>query len=136
MPSTAATQVHQLGQVHDFAQMVLAAIGVDVLAQQVDLAHALPARWITSRSRRPLAGDLLAAGVGHHAERAVLAAALHDRHEGGGPSTFGSGRRSNFSISGKLTSTTRVCPGLFAPRAAAIISGSRCSVWGPNTMST
>jgi hypothetical protein len=42
------------------------------------------------------------------------------------------GIRSNFSISGKLTSTTPGRP----RRTSAIISGSRCSVCGPNTTST
>ncbi len=49
-----------------------------------------------------------------------------------GPSARGSGRRSNFSISGKEISTTGF-PLLAAP---SIISGRRCSVCGPNTTST
>ena len=48
------------------------------------------------------------------------------------PSARGSGRRSNFSISGKLTSTT-ARP---VRRSSAIISGRRCRVCGPNTRST
>lgn len=49
-----------------------------------------------------------------------------------GPSARGSGRRSNFSISGKLMST---CD-LPDSRRARINSGKRCSVCGPNTRST
>ena len=49
-----------------------------------------------------------------------------------GPSARGSGRRSNFSISGKLMSTC----GRFCSRRARISSGSRCRVCGPNTRST
>ena len=48
------------------------------------------------------------------------------------PSARGAGSRSNFSISGKLTSTTgRPCA-----RSSAIMSGRRCRVCGPNTRST
>src|SRR5438552_13712783 len=48
------------------------------------------------------------------------------------PSARGGGRRSNFSISGKLTSIT----GLPVRRSSPIISGRRWSVCGPNTRST
>jgi len=48
------------------------------------------------------------------------------------PSARGSGRRSNFSISGKLTSTA-ARP---VRRRASISSGRRCRVCGPNTRST
>src|SRR5690606_36374344 len=60
-----------------------AAIGIDVLAEQVDLAYSLlgePGHFdedVLERTR-----DLLATGVGHDAEAAVLAAAFHDRDEG------------------------------------------------------
>ena len=49
-----------------------------------------------------------------------------------GPSTLGSGRLSNFSISGKVTSmaSERVLA------AWVIRPGRRCRVWGPNTTST
>ena len=49
-----------------------------------------------------------------------------------GPSARGSGRASNFSISGKLMSTC----GRFSRRLASTICGSRCRVCGPNTRST
>src|SRR5688500_12220860 len=49
-----------------------------------------------------------------------------------GPSARGSGRRSNFSISGKLISTW----GWPEARRARISSGRRCRVWGPKTRST
>ena len=49
-----------------------------------------------------------------------------------GPSARGSGRRSNFSISGKLTSTC----GLPLARCCSISWGRRCRVCGPNTKST
>ena len=48
------------------------------------------------------------------------------------PSARGAGRRSNFSISGKLTSTTERP----VRRSSAIMSGRRCRVCGPNTRST
>ncbi len=48
------------------------------------------------------------------------------------PSARGAGKRSNFSISGKLTSTTER-PVRFS---SASISGRRCSVCGPKTRST
>ncbi|MNV44690.1 hypothetical protein D3C71_1364580 [compost metagenome] len=48
------------------------------------------------------------------------------------PSARGSGRRSNFSISGKLMSTCDVPDS----RRCRISSGSRCRVCGPNTRST
>ncbi len=49
-----------------------------------------------------------------------------------GPSARGSGRASNFSISGNEMSTC----GLRSARSRLTISGSRCSVCGPNTRST
>ena len=59
------------------------AVGVDVLAQQVDLAHALGGQLGHFHQHvLERAADLGAAGIGHHAERAVLGAAFHDRHEG------------------------------------------------------
>ena len=48
------------------------------------------------------------------------------------PSTRGGGRRSNFSISGKLVDLR---PALRRRRRASI-SGRRCSVCGPKTTST
>jgi hypothetical protein len=59
-----------------------AAIGVDVLAKQIDFAHTLRSQLryfhqhVLERS-----ADFLATGIRHHAERAVLRTAFHDRHE-------------------------------------------------------
>ncbi len=78
--------VDQQRQVRRRAVVHGTGVAVDVLPQQGDLAHALLgelralAEDVLERAR-----DLLTAGVGHHAEAAVLAAALHDRDEGGRP---------------------------------------------------
>src|SRR5690554_6865016 len=72
----------QLRQVHLVAVVGVATIGVYVLPQQVHLAHALGSQVghfgddVIHR-----AADFFAAGVGHHAEGAVFAAAFHDRNE-------------------------------------------------------
>src|SRR5690554_4531505 len=72
----------QLRQVHLVAVVGVTTIGVYVLAQQVHFAHALGSQVghfgddIVYR-----AADFFAAGVGHHAEGAVFAAAFHDRNE-------------------------------------------------------
>src|SRR5690554_6094759 len=72
----------QLRQVHLVAVVGVTTIGVYVLAQQVHFAHALGSQVghfgddIVYR-----AADFLAAGVGHHAEGAVFAAAFHDGNE-------------------------------------------------------
>jgi len=50
-----------------------------------------------------------------------------------GPSAFGSGKRSNFSISGNEISTTDEP---LSPCTCLIISGKRCSVCGPKITST
>jgi hypothetical protein len=61
-----------------------AAIGVDVLAEQVHFAHALIGELrdlddhVVERT-----ADFLAAGVRHHAVATVFRAAFHDRDEGG-----------------------------------------------------
>ena len=61
-----------------------AAVGIDVLAEQGDLAHALVGQagdlgeHVVERPRH-----LFAAGVGNDAVGAVLGAAFHDRDEGG-----------------------------------------------------
>ena len=75
-------QVQQLGEINDFVQVVTPTKGIHVLPEQVDLFDTAVRQTrnfsddIVDRPR-----DLLAAGVGHHAKRAVLAAALHDRHK-------------------------------------------------------
>ena len=74
--------MQQQREIGDLAVVHQAAVGVDVLPQQHDLADTLLRQQcqlgddIIQR-----AADLLAAGIGHDAEGAVLAAALHDRHE-------------------------------------------------------
>ncbi|MNS74375.1 hypothetical protein D3C72_1078500 [compost metagenome] len=72
----------QQAEVGQLAVAMGAAVGVDVLAEQVDLAHALR-RKLCHLHHHVLerAADFGTARVGHHAERAVLAAAFHDRHE-------------------------------------------------------
>jgi len=78
-------QVQQLGEVGDAAVTGFAAVAVDVLAEQGHFAHAIfgqvddLAEHVVQRT-----ADLLATGVGHHAEGAVLAAAFHHRDEGAG----------------------------------------------------
>ena len=55
--------------------------------------------------------NLRPARVRHHAERAELAAAFHDGNVGAwADPRCGAGSRSNFSISGKLTSTSGIRP--------------------------
>jgi hypothetical protein len=85
--------------------------------------------------------ELLAARIRHDTEAAVPAEIgrasylLHPsitETNAEVPAVRGAGKRSNFSISGKLTSTC-ARP---VRRSSAIISGSRCSVCGPNTRST
>src|SRR6187402_832406 len=77
-------------EVGDVAVVHGAAVGVDVLAEQVDLAHALLGELghldddVVERT-----ADFLAARVRHHAVGAILRAAFHDRDEGGG--AFGAG---------------------------------------------
>ena len=74
----------QQGQVGVLARVAhLAAVGIDVLAQQIELHHALVGQagdlgqHIVEGAR-----DLFAAGIGHDAVAAVLGAAFHDGNEG------------------------------------------------------
>ena len=79
-----------------------AAVGIHVLSEQVDLAHALSCEardFGQDVFKRP--ADLLAARIGHHAETAVLAAALHDRHERGRAFRPGRGQVIEFFDFGK-----------------------------------
>ena len=74
----------QQREVGDVAVVHLAAVGVDVLAEQVDLAHALFCELYNLGYHvveRP--ADFLAARVGDDTETAVLAAALHHGDERG-----------------------------------------------------
>ena len=82
----------QAGQPAPF--VALAVIGIDVLAEQRDLADAgvrLAARFGKDRRQRP--GDLRAARIGHHAEGAELVAAFLDGEKGGRPGLAQAGRR-------------------------------------------
>jgi hypothetical protein len=84
----------QKGEVGGIPVVRRALVGIDVLAEQGDLAHA------ALRQRRNL-GDhvgegtryLLAARIGHDAETAVFRAAFHDRDEGGGSGHAGRRQR-------------------------------------------
>ena len=85
-------QAQQLGEAADIAIEGLAPVGVDVLTQQVDLAHALIGQlgdFIEHVVHRP--ADFFTAGVGHHAEGTVFGAAFHDGDEGGSPLGAGLG---------------------------------------------
>ncbi len=77
--------IEQFGEVGDAPVAGGATIAVDVLAQQGHLAHAVLGEVDDLGEdvvQRPT--DLFAAGIGHHAEGAVLAAAFHDGDEGAG----------------------------------------------------
>ena len=75
--------MQQVCKVDDFIEMVITAIGVHVLTQQVDLFDTAFGEAcdfsndVVNRSRH-----LFAAGVGHHAERTVLTAAFHNGDKG------------------------------------------------------
>ena len=74
--------VNQQREIGDLAVVHDAAVGVDILSQQVDFAHALLGQAGDLGQHvveRP--ADFFAAGIGYDTETAVLAAALHDRHE-------------------------------------------------------
>ena len=110
------------------------AIGVDVLAEQVDFAHALLGelrdfgQHVVER-----AADFLAARVRHDAERAVLRAAFHDRDERG--RAFGA--RLGQAVELLDFGETRCRPAACRSRGALrSVRGRRCSVCGPNTRST
>ncbi|MBV5272965.1 MAG: DUF362 domain-containing protein, partial [Lamprocystis purpurea] len=73
----------QQRQIRDGPVVHAPAIGVDVLAQQIDLAHALLGQaGDLSEDVVEWPADLLAAGVGDHAVGAVFRAAFHHRDEG------------------------------------------------------
>ena len=89
--------VQQLGEIDAIAAVRLAAVGVDVLAQQIHFANAAPgesghfADHVIQGPRH-----FLTAGVGHHAETTVLAATLHNRHEGARSLDAGFGKAVEF----------------------------------------
>ena len=70
-------KAQQLGKVDNLALVVFAPIGVHVLAQQVDLAHALGGE-LSDFGNHIVKGaaDFLATGVGHDAEGAVFGGSL------------------------------------------------------------
>jgi hypothetical protein len=111
-----------------------AAVGIDVLAEQGHLLDAL--RGQTRHFGQDVvegARDLFAARVGNDAERAELAAALHDRDERRRrlrPAPAADGRTSRFR-GRKCRPAT--CPGDAGRR---INCGRRCRVCGPKTTST
>src|SRR5690606_19233100 len=74
----------QIRQVGDTTVMGLAAIAVDVLPEQGYFAHAIFGQ-VHALGQRVVerAADFFTAGIGHHAETAVLAAPFHDRYVGG-----------------------------------------------------
>ena len=77
--------LQQQREIDDLAIAHGAPIGVDVLAQQRDFAHALfgqPGHLDQHVVERPR--DLFAPGERNDTEAAVLAAPFHDRHEGAG----------------------------------------------------
>ncbi len=132
-PSISAMVRIQQAKVGEFAVPIRPSVGIDVLAEQVDLAHALCGQLRHFHHHvLERAADFSAAGVGHHAERAVFGTAFHDRHECRG--TFGARLRQAVELLdlGKLMSTC----GRFCSRRARISSGRRCRVCGPNTRST
>src|SRR5690606_18053319 len=79
-------------------------IGVDVLAEQSDLSNTLlyePYSLVVHLGDRPR--DLHPAGVGHHAERAELVAALlHCQKCGGRPLAFPPGQARKFVLVWKV----------------------------------
>ena len=94
-------------------------VGVDVLAEQRDLAHAL-AREVRDLVQHLLerAADFLAARVGHDAEAAVLAAAFHDRNEGGGALRARRGQVVELLDLGEADVDLRAARALAAPRSS------------------
>ena len=96
--------MQQAAERPDRAVRPLAVIGVDVLADQRELAHARIGEAqglvedLCDRAR-----DLRAAGIGHDAEGAELVAALLDREEGRHAAALGLGLR-------RLRAGDRTCP--------------------------
>ncbi|VFT72641.1 Uncharacterised protein [Klebsiella aerogenes] len=77
-------QTQQIGKAAGGAVVILTAPGVNVLAQQINLTHALRRQLgdfkqdIVART-----ADLFSAGVRHHAVGAVFVATFHNRNKGG-----------------------------------------------------
>ena len=90
-----------------------AAVGIDVLAEQVDLGDTLICQADTFGDHAiEWPADLLAARVGHNAKTAILAAAFHDRYERG--RTFGTWLREAIELLNfrKRNIDNRAVPGL------------------------
>ena len=133
MPGTRGDVMDQRRQIHDRAIGHRAGIGIDVLAQQRDLADALRASARTSASTESngrLTSSPRVYGTTQKLQYLLQPSMIETKARA--PSARGGGSWSNFSISGKLTSTTRGR----APRARRSSRGSRCMVCGPNTRST
>ncbi len=90
-------QQQQVGEIEHFAVGAGGPVGIDVLAQQIHLAHAHVRQmpdFVQHRLDRP--AHFLAARVGHDTEAAVLGAALHDGDVGGGAVHAGLGHPVEF----------------------------------------
>src|SRR5262245_42218373 len=76
--------LEQHGKIRDLAVRHPSPVGVDVLAEQGHLSYALIGE-VRDLCEHVLerTGHFLAACIGHHAEAAILATALHDRDERG-----------------------------------------------------
>ena len=133
-PVEARDVADQRRQIAFLAVRHRSAVGIDVLAEQLDFADALgdqlqrprprPARSAGSFPRR-------ACRARRRSVQYLLQPSMIET-KAVAPSARGSGSRSNFSISGNETSTC----GARVRRSAAIISGRRWMVCGPNTRST
>ena len=78
--------LNQQRQIGGAAVKQRAAIGIDVLAEQIHLAHTLCGERSTFGNHIiKRAADLLAARIRHHAEGAILGAAFHDGNKSGRP---------------------------------------------------
>lgn len=123
----------QQREIGDFAVGHRAAVGVDVLAQQGDFLHALRGQaGDLGQHVVEGAADLLAAGIGHHAEGAVLGTAFHDGYVSRAAVHLGRRDVVEFFDFRKEISTCE----LPLDWRDLIRSGKRCSVCGPNTTST
>src|SRR3982074_1436272 len=78
-------EMNQRRQIRERAVRHRPGVGIHVLAEQRDLAHALLTQAFHFLEHlRERAADFLAARIGYYAETAILAAAFHYRDEWGG----------------------------------------------------